>query len=134
MEKKSVYIAGHFPARKRLQLMGKVMKKEGFDIVSPWLTKAGGMCAATASRDLQAVSVADWFILDTLDEDKTGGREAELGIALLVREAQASYGSPTDPSRQITIIGPRRNVFHELVTDIYPSWEKFFFKEFGLTL
>ncbi|KKK88972.1 hypothetical protein LCGC14_2737790 [marine sediment metagenome] len=55
--------------------------------------------AVMSDRDLSGVREADIFIIDTDDIDDTGGREVELGAALIL-------------GKVILHVGPIRNLFH----------------------
>ncbi|KKL74149.1 hypothetical protein LCGC14_2067760, partial [marine sediment metagenome] len=55
--------------------------------------------AVMADRDLSGVREADIFIIDTIDATETGGREVELGAALIL-------------GKVIFHVGPIRNLFH----------------------
>ena len=55
------------------------------------------------------LSEADFLILDTLDETRTGGREVEFGHAL-------AWGIP------VIRVGPARNLFHHRARRVYNAW------------
>ena len=66
-----------------------------------------------ALRDLSELKQADALILDTQGDNVRGGREVEWGIAL------------TRPAcRYRIIVGPKRNVFHELCSHHFQTWEE----------
>lgn len=62
-------------------------------------------------RNIRELEKATLFILDTIDESITGGREVEFGIAL---------------HRGIKRwrIGPIRNIFHTLTQKDFNTWEE----------
>ena len=122
-----VYIAGCFESKARLELEAARLERAGYTVLSSWLKeqplqRTGADDTATgtgevtpdqalayAGRDLRAVKEADLFILDTLDINVRGGREVEFGISL------------TRFIRRY-IVGPNRNVFHEMANRTFDNW------------
>ena len=112
-----IYIAGFFDTRARLLPYRDRLKKAGHCILSTWLEEENVTYQGTseayhkacAERDLHQVEHADLFILDTLDETPRGGREVELGLALARRIP-------------VYLVGPVRNVFHQLVQRKFDDW------------
>jgi hypothetical protein len=114
--KLKVYIASKFSSRYRLRPIKFKLKQLGFEVLSDWIDNnpldetiggdydsIGNHPEAShdiAERDRVQVQACDIFIIDTQDLSETGGRECELGMALM---AMKSY---------IFRIGPIRNVFH----------------------
>jgi len=114
--KLKVYIASKFSSRYRLRPIKFKLKQLGFDVLSDWIDNnpldetIGGDYDSIgnhpdashdiAERDRTQVLECDIFIIDTQDVSETGGRECELGMALM---AIKPY---------IFRIGPIRNVFH----------------------
>ena len=116
----TIYLAGKFSARERLRPIRDRLVGLGYKVNSTWidadLTVSYSSDWGTryeAIRDTSEISKADWFILDTLDENVTGGREVELGMAYMM-------------NKRITIVGPNRNIFHNLTQEHCQSWEEFF--------
>src|SRR3990167_2433998 len=111
-----VYIAGRFHSRFRLRQMREEVRRLGFACASSWMDEQDGdypvprqRSLEGARRDIAEIALADFFVLDTLDESITGGREVELGLylsSLLV--VGAAHIKP------VVLIGPVRNIFHEL--------------------
>ena len=107
------YIATKFKARHRIKTYNQRIESLGLVNVCPWFLmdtddsadddSLGGYSmeesAVMADRDLSAVREADIFILDTIDQSETGGREVELGCALVL-------------GKLIFHVGPIRNLFH----------------------
>ena len=107
------YIAAKFKARHRIKAYNQQIERLGLVNVCPWFLidtddsadedSLGGYSreesAVMADRDLSGVREADVFILDTFDLDETGGRETELGVALIL-------------SKVILHVGPIRSLFH----------------------
>ena len=107
------YIAAKFKARHRLKAHHQRIESLGLVNVCPWFLldtdesadddSLGGYSreesAEMADRDLSAVREADIFIIDTIDQSETGGREVELGCALTL-------------GKIILHVGPVRNLFH----------------------
>ena len=113
-----VYLAGRVTAINRLREIRSELRPLGFDVVSTWLDVAQQYPAALAQagesqRDLQEIREASLFMLDTLDESPTGGREFEAGYA-------HALGIP------IWRIGPARHIFHDQAIVVFNSWETFF--------
>ena len=123
-----VYIASKFSSRHRMRPIKFKLKQLGFDMLSDWIDNnpldetIGGdydsignhpdASHAIAQRDLEQVLECDIFIIDTQDISSTGGRECELGMALMA------------PTPRIFRVGPIRNVFHAHKNIVvYKSWE-----------
>ena len=107
------YIAAKFKARHRIKIHNQRIESLGLANTCPWFLmdtddsadedSLGGYSkeesAVMADRDLSAVREADIFIIDTIDVSETGGREVELGVALIL-------------GKVILHVGPIRNLFH----------------------
>lgn len=124
-----IYIAGKFSSRYRLQPIKFKLQQLGFKVLSDWIDNnpldetIGGdydsignhpdASHEIAERDLVQVKEAHIFIIDTQDVSATGGRECELGMALMGAKPY------------IFRVGPIRNVFHaHKAIRPYTSWEK----------
>lgn len=124
-----IYIASKFSSRYRLRPIKFKLKQLGFEVLSDWIDNnpldetlggdydsIGNHPAAShdiAERDIRQVTDCDIFIIDTQDMSETGGRECELGMALI---AKTTY---------IFRIGPIRNVFHaHHAVKPMKSWEE----------
>ena len=122
----NVYIAGRFEDRARLALEAEWLGGlRGYVVVSSWLQEpdlptyskdtlvteiiSPELAREYAVRDLGEIKRADLFILDTQEVNVRAGREVEWGISL---------------TRMIPryIVGPSRNVFHQLVTKRFKTW------------
>ncbi len=66
-----------------------------------------------AHFDLVEIKGVDMFILDTLDESPTGGREVELGYFL---------ASPMN--KPFWRVGPIRNIFHSMADMEFETWDE----------
>ena len=125
---KKVYIASKFSSRYRLRPIKFQLQKLGFEVLSDWIDNnpldetLGGDYDSIgnhpdashdiAQRDIDQVLACDIFIIDTQDMSPTGGRECELGMALLAKKPY------------IFRIGPIRNVFHaHKGIKVFKSWE-----------
>lgn len=117
-----VYIAGRFAAQVRLrgEAESLVALDRGFSVVSSWLWATESDVGYSDEqaldyglRDCREVARADMFILDTIDESTTGGREVEFGMA-------GAWNLRT------IVVGPYRNVFHRLANEHYIDWESYF--------
>lgn len=111
-----IYIASKFSSRYRLRPIKFKLKQLGFEVLSDWIDNnplddtlggdydsIGNHPAAShdiAERDRAQVIECDIFIIDTQDISSSGGRECELGMAIMARKTY------------IFRIGPIRNVFH----------------------
>ena len=124
-----IYIASKFSSRHRMRPIKFKLKQLGFDVLSDWIDNnplddtldgnydsIGNNPEAShniAKRDLEQVLECDIFIIDTQDISATGGRECELGMALMA------------PTPRIYRVGPIRNVFHaHKAITVYKSWEE----------
>ena len=114
----TVYIAGKWEARERLQAIAQELRVHGYRVTSSWLDHplAQGYLVDNGVdegvKDLDEIDASNVFVLDTLDEGATGGREVELGYAL-------AEGS----NRLLIIVGPSRNIFHSMVAIQFGSWD-----------
>lgn len=114
-----VYIAGKYTARERLKAERETLRASGVEVTSSWMDNhypvEADVSDETARRearmDFREVEACDLLILDTLDESNTGGRDVELGMALIA-------------GKQIVRIGPARNVFHKLLSN-FESWSEY---------
>jgi nucleoside 2-deoxyribosyltransferase len=115
-----IYIASFFDTRTRLRPYRDQLWSLGHEVVSSWLdetAKPAGMShddfwRKLAMKDVAEVKSADLLIVDTMDVTPRGGREVELGVAL------ASF-----QQKQVFIVGPVRNVFHQLADRRFDSWD-----------
>lgn len=116
-----IYIASFFDTRQRIRPFADQLWTKGHEVVSSWLNetaKPDGMSKQEfwrklAIKDLAEVKQADCIILDTLDITPRGGREVEFGFALAHFQ-----------TKSIWLVGPVRNVFHELVDRRFDTWEQ----------
>lgn len=124
-----IYIGSKFSSRYRLRPIKFKLQQLGFYVLSDWIDNnplddtLGGDYDSIgnhhdashdiAQRDLDQVAECDIFIIDTQDVSSTGGRECELGMALMTL------------TPLIYRIGPIRNVFHAHKKILaYKSWEE----------
>jgi nucleoside 2-deoxyribosyltransferase len=116
MTLRRIYIAGKFESAARLRDEREAIEAESNgQVVSTWLDEeeesaTSGMKLSYARRDYHQIARADLLILDTLDENPRGGREVEYGIALA-------------RGIEVWIVGPKRNVFHEMAPN-FDSWNE----------
>lgn len=111
-----IYIAGKFEAQRRLRSVRAEIESRGLgEVVGTWLDEEEAPGKVTeaqkfeyAVRDLSEIRQADLLILDTYDDNLRGGREVEYGYAIASGAA-------------VWVVGPKRNVFHELAS-VFPSW------------
>ena len=119
----SIYIASKFHSRYRLRPVKKELQELGYKVLSKWMDPDVNVdissdndslganideSIAEAKRDCLEIGNSDIFIIDTQDESSTGGREVELGMAIIA-------------VCKIFRIGPIRNVFHAMLTE-FKSW------------
>lgn len=115
-----IYIASFFDTRERLRPHRDALWKMGHEVVSSWLDEVAKPAHMSkdefwrklAFKDLAEVRAADMLIIDTLDVSPRGGREVEFGFAL-----GAFAGKTT------VLVGPVRNVFHELADYKFEDWD-----------
>jgi hypothetical protein len=115
-----IYLAGKTSDRFRLRRVKRALDAVGYNVCASWLAKAmdyaDARCTpehmrAEAPRDLHEVRECDIFVIDTLSETVTGGRESELGMAI-------AFG------KRLWRVGPARQVFHHDVHESWTSWKK----------
>jgi len=114
-----IYIAAKFARREDMRPMRDMIWGVGHEVVSTWLDEVkrpDGMDSVTfkkklAIKDLAEVISADLLILDTYNPSETGGKEVEFGIALGRFQTKLMW-----------IVGPKRNVFHELADRVFDTW------------
>ncbi len=122
-----LYIAGYFNTRDRLLPYVSRLWEQGHVITASWLDeelKPGQRLVDTgthlykaeelrnfACRDVWDLNRSEAIIMDTIDVTPRGGREVEWGAYV--------FG----PVREGYIVGPKRNVFHELAKAVFPTWE-----------
>lgn len=114
-----IYIAAKFARREDMRPFKDQIWNAGHEIVSSWLDEVKrpeGMDSETfkkklAIKDLVEVISADLLILDTFFPSETGGKEVEFGIAL-----------GRFQTKMIWVVGPKRNVFHELADKVFDNW------------
>lgn len=97
------------------------VENRGHVVISSWLDEpdqpgpiqlpSSEECLTYARRDYREVFESDLLLVDTLDTNDRGGREVEVGMAFM---AQIPFW----------VVGPRRNVFHYLAHEHFPSWEE----------
>lgn len=119
----TVYIAGKFHSRYRLRPIKKQLQSLGFIVLSKWMdpdVNTDPSCdvdslganidlsRGEATRDSAEIANTDIFIIDTSDPSLSGGREVELGMAMILNCGCFR-------------IGPIRNVFHSMVP-AHNSW------------
>ena len=116
-----VYLASFFDTRTRIRPYADQIWHKGHEVVSSWLNETAKPELMTkeefwkklAIKDLAEVKQADMIIVDTLDVTPRGGREVEYGFALAHFQTKHAW-----------IVGPVRNVFHELADKRFDSWEE----------
>ncbi len=69
-----------------------------------------GYSEAAATRDCGELFDCHLFIIDTLDDSNTGGREVEYGLAV-------------GAGKEVWRVGPVRNIFH-LSARAFSSWDQ----------
>ena len=120
-----IYVASFFNTRDRILPYVAQLREMRHVITSSWLSEAPrGDITKTETKlytpaELQGFAVADVLelhnsdviILDTVDVTPRGGREVEWG-AFVFGKVRFGY-----------IVGPKRNVFHELATGYFDCWE-----------
>lgn len=126
----TAYVAGKFSSKERIKReCERLLERGTVTIVSNWPwepypatmrlhQRAASDWVRQASIDVVQVQHANFFILDTLDESETGGREVEFGM-FLARQWD-------ERARMLSVrIGPARNIFHHVVDFEFASWAEF---------
>lgn len=125
----NIYVSGSFAGRHRIKAEAnklapkhKVLSlwfNDEYFVERAWDKDMAGLVAETmASVDSMQIQQADVMILDTLEPSTTGGRDAELGLALGFQ----LLGKPID----IIHIGPVVNIFQNLIRNKrVDTWEDF---------
>ena len=140
-----VYLAGRYDTRLDLVAKSIVFNELGFTVTSRWLRgehslnefgyagsgfatlpphvnkAAQALAGHFAQEDLDDVRRADWLVSFTEPDTvgyNTGGRHVEHGYML----GLLALGAP----KEISVVGPRENVFHFLPSvDHHADWEDF---------
>ena len=115
-----IYIASFFDTREKLRPYRDKLWKMGHEVVSTWLDEIARPPEMTheeffkklAIKDLAEIKSCDLIIVDTSDITPRGGREVELGCALGQYQSKLFY-----------LVGPKRNIFHELADKQFPTWD-----------
>lgn len=115
-----IYIGSKYHAKSRLKRVRDCLNTyPHLQVLSSWMDNKESIIniedmapeynAEEAARDYRELIASDIFIVDTIDESNTGGREVEIGIAL---------------ASQIPVwrVGPRRNVFHYILQREFADW------------
>ena len=123
-----IYIGGSLNGRARLANEAKYLIDSGHVVLSRWFSAHtpieslwnnqfnSEVSEVMAMRDTYDIMEADIVIIDSLEPSTSGGRETELGLALM----RALLGHPL----RIIHVGPYTNIFHNLVREHYGSWEE----------
>ena len=112
----TLYIAGKWEARLRLREMANVLRLGGYRVTSSWLDRPEsesykvGDSVTQATLDLDEIDESNLFILDTMDENATGGANVEFGYALA-----------HSADRALIVVGPERNIFHPMAVH-FTDW------------
>lgn len=128
---RSIYIAGKFEAQARLRAARqRIHEARAGKVVGTWLDEepesetTAAQRLEFATRDLKEIGCdADLLILDTFDDDPRGGREAEFGFALGLQFTDKILALPGHVVMDVWLVGPKRNVFHELVPH-FRTWSE----------
>ena len=121
-----IYVASYFNTRDRIIPYVNKLKELRHVITSSWLSEVPrGDITKTETTlytpdELKGFAVADVIdlhnsdavILDTVDMAPRGGREVEWGAFVF---GAVRFGF---------VVGPKRNVFHELATGNFEDWEQ----------
>ena len=118
-----VYIAGFFDAQQRLRAVRAQLKSmTSWVIRSRWLDETATQATFVtppdrsdeyrhyAKRDLDDIMDCDRLFVDTFDITPRGGREVEVGYAHAL-------------DIPFIVVGPKRNVFHELSIRHFEHWD-----------
>lgn len=122
----NVYIAGCFEDLERLKKERERVRALGAEVVGTWLdeeVQPEGAASKNATevltpeqaleyaeRDITEIGLAEVLALDTLGTNIRGGREVEFGYAYAL-------------DCVTIVVGPKRNVFHELADFHAETWD-----------
>ncbi len=131
MTPNTYYLAGRYSRRVEILGYAAALRAAGQQVRSSWLDGLHESEEGKADRNTQAawaradyaeVSYCNRVIVFTTDGDiGNGGHMVELGLAL-------AWQIP------VTLIGPRRNVFTQLLSvKQYGTWQEFWAAEFAAT-
>ena len=114
-----VYLAAKFERRHEIRPIRDALWKMGHEVVSTWFDEVARMedmpidtfYKKLALKDIAQIESADLFILDTEVPSERGGKEVEYGYA--IGQFQRIM---------VWIVGPARNVFHQLADRRFNTW------------
>jgi len=117
-----IYLAARFETRATLRPVRDSLWEMGHEVMSTWLDEVKRppsmpeslFWKKLAMKDLAEIKAADLFVLDTHIGSERGGKEVEFGFALGQFQAKLLY-----------VVGPIRNVFHELCDRRFEDWPAF---------
>ena len=109
-----VFLAGSYNSKEALKAVrDRINTISGFRVQASWLDSDKENAEETAMRNLEEVTNAEVFILDSMLPSTTGGYHVELGVAFCT--GAVTYR-----------VGPARNLYHELVMHDVPDWESLY--------
>ena len=114
-----IYLACKFERRHEMRPVRDLLWEMGHEVVSTWIDEVKRPEAMPiamfnkklALKDAAQIESADLFILDTQVDSERGGKEVEFGLALGRFQRVVIY-----------IVGPARNVFHQLADRRFDTW------------
>ncbi|KKK68988.1 hypothetical protein LCGC14_2938560 [marine sediment metagenome] len=114
-----VYLAARFERRHEIRPVRDDLWKMGHEVVSTWFDEVARredmpidtFYKKLALKDIAQIESADLFILDTEIPSERGGKEVEYGYA--IGQFQRIM---------VWIVGPARNVFHQLADRRFNTW------------
>ena len=114
-----IYLACKFERRPVMRPIRDLLWKMGHEVVSTWIDEVmrpevmptDVFNKKLALKDAAQIESADLFILDTEVPSERGGKEVEYGLALGRFQRVVIY-----------IVGPARNVFHQLCDRRFDTW------------
>ena len=108
-----IYLAGSFKAQERLRDIRRRIEIIGHECASCWLDESKtAEIVQCAKRDISDISKSNLLILDMFDKHTSGGCEVEFGIGLALNYRMKLY-----------VVGPKRNIFHELCDMHFDNWD-----------
>ncbi len=114
-----IYLAARFERRHEMRPVRDLLWEMGHEVVSTWIDEVKRpedmpvevFNKKLALKDIAQIESADLFILDTEVPSERGGKEVEYGFALGRFQRVVIY-----------IVGPARNVFHQLCDRRFDTW------------
>jgi len=116
------YLASNWGSQRRIRDVRSKLVALGHTVRSGWLDETSAQSFESLDparrreysyRDMGEIATVDVVCVDTQEPSPSGGREVECGMAL-------AHGKP------LFVVGPSRNIFHEVAHRQYADWSEVF--------